>query len=1030
MATAAANRYTGEPGATRTGRVHVTCSCGTILSAEVYRTVDVSTHPELGQRLMSDDAGRRINTVTCPRDGVSLAVRSPVAYHDPDNAIFVLVIDEGQRHRELHERAALMAEIAADAGAPVPAYVRDVPAVFGRRGLEAYLEERVERALSEARRTEAEGELVRLQGDLDRQRRDLDDQRAELERMVADLERRGAEIDEQGIRLADREAALDRRSAELERETATLSQRATSAPVRSEPRPASAPPESRPASAPAESRPASAPPESRPASAPPESRPASARAGSRPAESAGARRAPAEAPRAEQPVRSGNGKPARPAFAHTEVDATPLPDPLPHHEAVATHPFELVPSSHEEVLEVEPEPLDEGEVVIADQVAAAGARPAEPVSTISETRINANRSDVAIERWIVSGEPSLVAVDDDGTVRVAISGDAGVIEPLLTDELGLRFQLHRLPSYPLVTLAIGPRDGFEGRGPRPYTLHLDLAPRGDRPVLASLAREFTLSLELFDREYLPVRSRTITTDLAENVAYLLSAAEAWLEGIEPRDRSFDRACVAYDNPAYDAFGLEHPERKELREDKLAELGTANQVRRALHIARRFTNPEREEYLLFLRGYPLPLWRKRRLAVVRRAVELGLWMGGPLAQIAVSEGLARSRKELVKALQSAFSRLCAGDPANDLDGDAIADNWAALRQEASALGLDDPGPEPPSPWSEEVTDSDRAALPAHHEPSEHTADLDPDDLEELPDEPMVSGTIGNTQVSRAAEAARGIATHNRSVQELLGLLEDKDRRLEAAVELARRGEERAIGPVFNVLRRMTRGEAVRVLGACTGFGDAATGHLLDGLRSRKGFLRQGCALALGVLANEEAIEALADLVLTEPTDIWREIARALGEVGAEALMPLLSRLQVHAPDHAPDKAERLAWTLAHIAARGGRRQVETVAGGRDPVAATTAGRGLELEEAVLAEDRQVREGATSRDQTVNRAFSRRFFQALAMVRPGGDLRDNGHGGVDASAPAMLLDEADLLEAADLSDADDEAEQLDESDLIPT
>jgi hypothetical protein len=74
---------------------------------------------------------------------------------------------------------------------------------------------------------------------------------------------------------------------------------------------------------------------------------------------------------------------------------------------------------------------------------------------------------------------------------------------------------------------------------------------------------------------------------------------------------------------------------------------------------------------------------------------------------------------------------------------------------------------------------------------------------------------------------------------------------------------------------------------------------------------------------------------------------------------------------------------------------------------------------------VRGRTTSRDQTVNRAFSRRFF--LALEHGTGVVTPEIEAEHDVSGPAMMLDEADLLEAADL---EDEAEMLDESDLIPT
>jgi hypothetical protein len=247
--------------------------------------------------------------------------------------------------------------------------------------------------------------------------------------------------------------------------------------------------------------------------------------------------------------------------------------------------------------------------------------------------------------------------------------------------------------------------------------------------------------------------------------------------------------------------------------------------------------------------------------------------------------------------------------------------------------------------------------------------------------------------------RSKPTEELDTAELVALLEeDEGRRLPAALELARRRETGAVGAVFASLLRMNRKEAVEVMGSAVGFGPAAVPYLVEGMSARKSFLRQGCALALGLLATEEAIEALSDAVVTEPTDIWSEIARALGEAGPPAVMSVVSRLR----GRSEEAHHRVAWALAHIAARGARQPVETLAQGRDPVAAEVARKALELEARACDDDSAVRGDATPRDQTVNRAFSRKFFQAANAV-------------TSALATSTLpLDDRDLLEARDVGD----------------
>jgi hypothetical protein len=68
--------------------------------------------------------------------------------------------------------------------------------------------------------------------------------------------------------------------------------------------------------------------------------------------------------------------------------------------------------------------------------------------------------------------------------------------------------------------------------------------------------------------------------------------------------------------------------------------------------------------------------------------------------------------------------------------------------------------------------------------------------------------------------------------------------------------------------------------------------------------------------------------------------------------------------------------------------------------------------------------TGREVTVNRAFSRRFFEALGQ----GGLRAAANAeleALDASGPMEMLDEADLIDDG-ASEVDED--ELDESDLI--
>jgi hypothetical protein len=111
-------------------------------------------------------------------------------------------------------------------------------------------------------------------------------------------------------------------------------------------------------------------------------------------------------------------------------------------------------------------------------------------------------------------------------------------------------------------------------------------------------------------------------------------------------------------------------------------------------------------------------------------------------------------------------------------------------------------------------------------------------------------------------------------------------------------------------------------------------------------------------------------------------------------------------------------MAHVVARGHAAPVETLASGRDPNAAMAAKRALELAATAKLNDAEVRGIGAPRDQTVNRAFSRRFFEAMGSSAGSPIARPLA--GTDT-------DEAELLDESELMDEDEEL--LDDDDLIP-
>jgi hypothetical protein len=201
------------------------------------------------------------------------------------------------------------------------------------------------------------------------------------------------------------------------------------------------------------------------------------------------------------------------------------------------------------------------------------------------------------------------------------------------------------------------------------------------------------------------------------------------------------------------------------------------------------------------------------------------------------------------------------------------------------------------------------------------------------------------------------------------------------------------------------------------------------------MRQGCALGLGALKTALGVDALVKLLLAEPTEIWSEVARALGDVGAQAVMPLAAKLR----DVDAERRDRIIHALAHVAARtgGAHGPLEGLAAGRDRLVAAAAERALASVAEVQAEYETVRgrAGRAGRlaEPTVVRGFSRRFYEVLdGAARADATSEDSGEDpmSADASADAEELTPADLeqIDTAEHGAPADEAEPLDEEDLV--
>jgi hypothetical protein len=653
--------------------------------------------------------------------------------------------------------------------------------------------------------------------------------------------------------------------------------------------------------------------------------------------------------RSQRPAARAESHAARPEPHAPRAESRPAPQEAPN-----TSPQPILPSSTvvHAPLGAEAEHDDESHTRVRMQVP-------DPRSAM-------------IERWIAGREgPSALLVDD--AVLVCAALPPATLECFLAANPGtleLRIQLHRMPSYPVLAVTlVAPQVKSNGDGKRPtpedhrvLTVPLDIARAAHRVVLEALGRKTALSVELYDSQYLPVVSHTVEAQLEENVRRLVADARDALDRLAPQSRSFERARTMLFQPGYDRLGRTSIE---LPDDEHESLERPGAVLAALAHVARWSEPSAEAYLTEIRSVPLTRWRTVRARIIRRALDIGIAVSRPLVERSAKDSSPLpSWQELLAIQVRRFAEVSARVQPNDLSAAEEAENWDLLLRECALAGV--------------VVDDQVRQLAA--------------------------ASVKRTR----AGTGGGVDLRALGTGELVALLERKELRREAAVILCERKETPTLPALFSVIRRMPRGECNVVLPAVVSFGNAAERWLIEGLKSKKSFMRQGCALALGSLKSPHGVDALVRLLLQEPTEIWGEVARALGDVGAQSVMPLAANLR----DVDAERRDRIVHALGHVAARGVRAPIEMLAAGRDTLVAQAAARALALSAEVKAADEKVRRGQSADVQTVVRGFSRRFYEALEGNHSAPIELDPGELEEIEEGEGAELDDHDLLTATDI------------------
>ena len=974
--------YQGRAGQTRVETVHVPLGDHTLRTVQVYRAVNVGTDPHLRDAALGGALHRL-------EGGVELAI--PFVYHDPGLRKLALVLPESLRHEELRERAKLLEALASETGVPVPRYASEAAVVIGHAQLLEHLKRPAgapvdPRVLAELERREQE--IQRREQDAERRAKvcsrreagyaeheDALNEREEAieareqavaarEQTIATREHKLRERAEDVTRREDELATtseqheasqrdLAMREQELEQRLEALQQRERELAGR-----AADLTEEAPGTSPSLFERAPLVSAVQPIVKPASSAPARSSRPPPPAGSIGGAVASAlgmgSVPSARVPV-------VEPALADDDeaVDDEAADDDveeLDDLEPIRTNPgtrgdsiadalastAEAAPLVADDAVEelvddddVEDAVDDDVDDELEEDVEDADIAPEETqvASAKGIGRIVADiagpKTDPGLSRPPqLQGEVEMVARAGDG---VDLFVSVGAREDAFSGECDLLIQLVVVDDTPVVLLTLVDPDGL-----RPFVRRAALDPKSaaDRRVIEALRSRFEARIATFSDAGL-VRNGRVAAPRELNAARVLDRISRQRgQGIDVAT-AIERVLSA-PPPITGAHPFTTDDDRDTPDNAARTAAVVSDVAE-------WASPEKLDHALLVLSVPRDVIDARVARVLERAIGHGLALPAGLVDRAIAAGVAPDTAALVAKQIESFQKTLALPDRGGLSAEAVAMNWEKLLAAATDAEVALDGETHDTAWRaiREVRGDQTGSMPG-----------------------------GSVDPARLAEMGP---------PELIMLLEHPKHRRAAAIALCSRSDPQFADALCKAVRKMPRAEVVRVVPRITKLGDEAGDALIDGLAARKTFARQAFALALGHLKLRRAVVPLLHLITSEPTDVWKEVARVYGAFGNASFRTLSQKL--HDPK-APE--DRFAFTLAHLANHGCAKQVEALEKDSDRRVANMALRARTLRDEARRQEesasgKRVLEGA---DPVV--AFSRRFFEELEGTAPDVDL----------------------------------------------
>ncbi|MCA9691273.1 MAG: HEAT repeat domain-containing protein [Nannocystaceae bacterium] len=538
-------------------------------------------------------------------------------------------------------------------------------------------------------------------------------------------------------------------------------------------------------------------------------------------------------------------------------------------------------------------------------------------------------------------------------VRITARVDPMTGEFWRTAEIAVRPVCFREFGYPLVGVRLV-GTGSPNRGI--IDAVIDVSSDGAAKVFLELARGFRGEFLLLDESGNLVDEREfVGPGLERNAAMCIESARGLLGAGEYGPGAYRDAVTRLEGRslAERLAGSKFP----ITVVDCIELISPARTWEAIDLLTEVSKKEHLTPLLEIEGLPVPDYEDLRTRVLEAALDFGLVPPNRFWRRVLASDLVHSAQDWVSRLVAA-RKAALDQNVDDLTREQAGEAWHRIRDLCQKKKI------APPPDLQRVFGGDgSSAVPRMRRSTQP---------------PMsASGTIGDDSPRQTSARAPVVGGGE-------DLSNPRKRLAKATDILSGTVNAHSLGLVLDALDSFDVSELLAILPNLSELGSRVVPGLIDKLTSGRREMRQAAAILLGMAGDSRAIEPLIGRLIDEQTNVWIDVARALGAFGPRVIGPLCDLLAETSARERDFVVRRASRAMAEVIVSDGddeggpgRAAVEALVDVPDAALAASAREAIATIRDVKADSEKARGERPLDEDTVVRGFSRLAYEAITV-----------------------------------------------------